>query len=86
MAFNGFLFGTIAPGAANAQRWFFKFGGNGDRGTQYITAHPLNPGGDLLVFDHSKKLENNGTFTYFVSVRNVGPNVTNFNWQGGGVT
>lgn len=80
MAFNNFLFGTIAPGAS--QRWFFRLG---DRGTQYITAQPLNPGGDLLVFDHSKKMENDGTFTYFVSVRNIGPNATNFSWQGGGV-
>lgn len=82
MAFNNVGFGTLAPGAS--QRWNFRFGG--DRGTQYITAHPLNPGGDLLVFDHSKKKENDGTFTYFVTVRNIGPNATNFNWQGGGVT
>lgn len=83
MSFNGLGFGTIAPGDANGQRWWFRFDGGTDQGTRYITAHPLNPGGDLVVFDHSKKLENDGTFTYWVSVRNVGSNVTNFNWQGG---
>jgi hypothetical protein len=31
-------------------------------------------------------VENDGTFTYFVSVRNDGPDVINFSWEGGGAT
>jgi hypothetical protein len=81
MSFSNVGFGTLPPGAS--QRWSFAFGR--DMGTQYITAHPLNPGGDMLVFDHSKKMENNGSFTYFVTVRNIGSVTSNFNWQGGGV-
>jgi hypothetical protein len=91
MAFSNVGLGAIAPGAANAQRWFFRFGGGINVGTQYITAHPITPpgaipaGAELVVFDHSKKVEDDGTFTYFVSVRSNGPGIVIFRWEGGGV-
>ncbi len=76
-------FGTITPGTS--QRWFYSFGG-ADRGAQYVMANPLNPGGLLLTDDQSKARNNDGTVTYFVTVRNIGGLTTNFNLQGGGLT
>jgi hypothetical protein len=81
MAWTGF-FGTLAPGASTT--WWYSWGG--DRGAQLALANPLNPGGRLLSYDLSKKMENGGSITYFVSVRNTGSVTTNYNLQGGGLT
>jgi hypothetical protein len=81
MAFNNVLFGTIAPGGV--QRWFLTFGG-ADRGAQSIHADPLNPGGALQVNDQTKVRNNDGSITYFVTIRNIGSVTTNFSLQGGG--
>lgn len=81
MAFNNVGFGTISPGAV--QRWFVSFGG-GDRGAQYIGANPLNPGGSLQMSDQTKTKNNDGSITYWVTIRNIGGVTTNFNLQGGG--
>jgi hypothetical protein len=80
--------GTLAPG--DVWRCFVRFNNGIDAGTQYITARPYqlegaSLGGELVVFDHSRKIENDGTFTYFVSVRNDGPAIVDFVLQGGGV-
>jgi hypothetical protein len=81
MSFNNVGFGTIGPG--QTQRWFVSFGG-ADHGAQSIHANPLNPGGSLDVNDQNKTRNNDGTITYWVTIKNVGGVVTNFNLQGGG--
>jgi hypothetical protein len=81
MAFNGVGFFTIPPGGV--QRDWVSFGG-ADHGAQSIHAHPLNPGGSLQVNDQTKVMNNDGSFTYWVTVRNIGSVVTNYNLQGGG--
>jgi hypothetical protein len=92
MGFNNVGFGLIAPG--ESQRWGFRWGGS-DQGAQWFGAHPegvgISVGGpfvwtsaELVVFDHAKKLEADGSFTYFCSVRNAGPEAIFFSWQGGG--
>jgi hypothetical protein len=78
-----FGFGTIAPN--DEQHWWYSFGGS-DRGAQYTMANPLNPGGTLRTFNQAKGKNNDGTVTYYVSVRNVGAVTTNYNIQGGGLT
>ena len=83
MSYNNVGFGTIAPGTA--QRWWIKHGGNGDRGAQYTMAHPLNPGGSLQVNNQTKKRNNDGTITYWVTIRNIGDLTTNFSLSGGGL-
>lgn len=76
-------FATLAPGFQH--NWWYSFGG-GDHGAQYAMANPLNPGGTLLTFDQKKGRNNDGSVTYYVSVRNVGAVATNYNIQGGGLT
>ena len=83
MAFNNLGFGTIGPG--QTQRWFYRFGG-ADHGAQYCMAHPLNPGGSLQVNDQTKERRNDGTITYWVTIRSIGGVTTNFSLSGGGLT
>ncbi len=81
MAFNNVGLFTLAPGQTG--RYFVTFGG-ADRGAQSIHAHPLNPEGSLQVNDQTKVLNPNGTFNYWVTVKNIGVSVASFNLQGGG--
>lgn len=83
MAFNNVgPLTTIAPGATH--RWWYTFGG--DRGFQHAGGDLKTPGGDLIAFDQSKKMENNGSITYFVSIRNIGSVPALYNLQGGGAS
>jgi hypothetical protein len=76
-------FGTLAPGQVT--RWGFSWGG-ADRGAQFAMGNPLNPGGSLEVSGFTKRKNNDGGITYFVTIRNIGSVTTNFNLQGGGLT
>lgn len=49
-------------------------------------AHPLNPGGSLQVNDQTKERRNDGTITYWVTIKNIGGVTTNFSLSGGGLT
>jgi hypothetical protein len=84
MAFNNLGFGTI--GAGQTQRWWYRLSGGADMGAQYCMAHPLNPGGSLQVNDQTKQRNNDGSITYWVTIRNIGSLATNFTLQGGGLT
>lgn len=84
MAFNNVGFFTIAPGASFRLDGWSWAGGNGDRGAQYVSAHPLNPNGKLVMSEQNKVLGTNGRFSYGFRVRNEGPFATNFSVQGGG--
>jgi len=83
MAFNNVGFGTILPG--HSQRWWYKYGGSGDKGAQFCMAHPLNPGGVLRVTEQTKARNNDGTITYWVTIKNIGSLTTNFSLSGGGL-
>ncbi|SOD95200.1 hypothetical protein [Spirosoma fluviale] len=81
MAFNNFLTPvTLAPGATH--NWWYTRGA--DFGFQHAAADIKTPGGPLIAFDQGKKKENNGSTTYFVSIRNIGPVPVLYNLQGGG--
>jgi hypothetical protein len=83
MSYSGVGFGTIAPGAQNAQNWNISYGGS-DHGAQAIHANPLNPGATLQVNNQRKTRNNDGSVTYWVTITNVGGFTTNFNLEGGG--
>lgn len=71
---------SIAPG--QTLRWWYSYGG--DRGFQHAGGDVKTPGAELIADDQSKKNENNGSVTYFVSIRNAGVFPALHNLQGGG--
>jgi|GEM_PF-1089852 len=73
---------TIAAGAT--QRWWYTRNNGADFGFQHAAADIKTPGAELISFDQSKKMENNGAFTYHVSIRNIGGVPCLYNIQGGG--
>ncbi len=70
----------IAPGQTIT--WWYSYGGN--FGFQHAGADVRTPGAELIAFDQSKRIENNGSVTYFVRVRNAGTLPALHNLQGGG--
>lgn len=83
MAFSGVGFFSLAPGTQIRTTWSFP-GGNGDRGAQYFSAHPLTPSAEIISFDQAKFLGSDGRFRYRFTARNAGGFPVNFNVQGGG--
>ncbi|MGA2257751.1 MAG: hypothetical protein ABSG53_24070 [Thermoguttaceae bacterium] len=81
MSFNNVGSFNLAPGASG--RYSISFGG-GDHGAQAIHGHPENPGGSLQVDDQTKTMNADGSFTYWVTIKNVGTLATDFSLQGGG--
>jgi hypothetical protein len=71
---------SISPG--QSLRWWYSFGG--DHGFQHAGANVKTPGSELVASDQSKKIENNGSVTYFVSIKNAGKFPALHNLQGGG--
>lgn len=82
MAWTAFS-GSLAPGAQTT--WWYTWGST-DKHAQPAFANPRNPGGHLLSYNFSKKMEPNGSISYFVTVRNIGSLSTTYNLQGGGLT
>jgi hypothetical protein len=81
MAFNNVgLVQTLVPGAT--QSWWYAFGR--DMGFQHAGADIKTPGGPLISFNQGKKMENNGSITYVVDIRNAGNVPVRYNLQGGG--
>jgi hypothetical protein len=81
MAFNNVGNYYLAAGATG--RYWVSFGG-ADHGAQAIGGHPENPGGSLQATDQTKTQNVGGTFTYWVTIQNIGSVPTNFSLQGGG--
>lgn len=84
---------SIEPGATH--RWWYlpairiglvELPPGLDLGLQHAGARVLTPGAELVAFDQSKKMENDGTFTYLVSIRNVSSFPALYNLEGGGAT
>lgn len=81
MAFNNVGSFYLAAGATG--RSYVSFGG-ADHGAQFIGGSPENPGGCLQTTDQTKCMNSDGTFTYWVTIQNIGNVPTNFSLQGGG--
>ena len=66
-------------------RYRYSFGG-ADHGFQHAGADIKTPnnGAEVVAFDQSKQKLTDGTTTYRVSFRNLGPGGIFFNIQGGG--
>jgi hypothetical protein len=66
-------------------RWTYAWNGE-DHGAQYASADVKRPsqGAVHVAFDQEKSLDNNGTATYAVSIKNIGPGACWHNLQGGG--
>ena len=85
---------SIEPGAN--QRWFYRwpgiptFGGfafaGSDAGLMLAGAKVLTPGAELMAFDQSKKMENDGTFIYLVTIRNLSPFPALYKLEYGGIS
>jgi hypothetical protein len=71
---------SISPGAT--VYWRYSYGG--DHGFQHAGANVKTPGSELRAFDQGKKIEPNGSVSYFVSIRNAGGYPALHNLQGGG--
>lgn len=67
MAWEG-LGGTINPG--QSVPWWYSWGGY--HGEDIVRARPLNPGSKLEVSHPAQQLNADNTYTYFVTVVNVG--------------
>ncbi|MEI9909710.1 MAG: hypothetical protein WDO71_08540 [Bacteroidota bacterium] len=71
---------TIVAGATHG--WWYTRGGN--FGFQHAGADVKTPGGPLISFNQGKKMENNGSITYVVDIKNTGSLPVLYNLQGGG--
>lgn len=81
MAFSNALTPTwIAPGAT--QSWWYSWGDN--HGQQFASADMKTPGAEMVVIAESERRESNGSITYFVTLKNNGPQWCYYNLQGGG--
>jgi len=67
MAWSVFI-GTINPGTSQGVAYSW----DGYHGVQVARARPLNPGSQLRVSNQGQRLDEDGSYTYFVTVRNVG--------------
>jgi hypothetical protein len=82
MAFsNTFTPIWLAPGATS----YWGYTWNDNHGMQSACADAKTPGSNLVAFDQSLTRDSNGAITYYVSIRNNGPQWAYFNLQGGGV-
>lgn len=65
--------------------WNYSYGG--DHGVQIASADIKTPnfGAVLLATNQEKRILNDGTTTYFVTITNLGPGPVFHNLQGGGV-
>ncbi len=73
---------------AEGQSAFWNYSYGGDHGVQFAAADIKTPnfGAVLLASDQEKRILNDGTTTYFVTITNLGPGVVFHNLQGGGVS
>jgi|GEM_PF-2380934 len=72
--------GTLASGAST--RWWTGGSGWYTHGQLVqLDAHPLNPGSQLVYYDFGSTLGNDGFWTYYVSVRNIGPSIVNYHMR-----
>jgi hypothetical protein len=69
-----------APG--DTLYWHITFGDN--RGIQFIEADVKTPNSQMMSIEQGRKLEVGGAVTYFVTIRNDGPEYAYYNLMGGG--
>ncbi|MDP9279839.1 MAG: hypothetical protein M3P00_10510 [Gemmatimonadota bacterium] len=73
---------TISPGATHY--WWFTRNGGANFGEQHGGADVKTPGAQLVADNQGKKIENNGTVSYHLSIRNADALPALYNLQGGG--
>lgn len=73
--------GSINPG----QSVQLSYTWGGYHGVEVARARPLNPGSVLRVSEQGQRLDSNGTYRYFVTVRNVGAFPVQYSLTGGAV-
>ena len=83
MAFDNVFLGVIAGG--QTIRWGYRYSEGANRAAQYAMAHPVAPGHELQVNDQSKRIENDGSVTYLVTVRNPDTLSVAYFLEGGGL-
>jgi hypothetical protein len=83
MAFNNFL-APVWLGPGGVHYWWYTFGDN--RGAQYATADVKTPGAQMMAVEQGEQMENDGHITYFVTIRNNGPQWCWYNLHGGGLS
>jgi hypothetical protein len=79
MAFHNVGSFFLAAGAVG--RYWVSFGG-ADHGAQFIGGQVQNPGGCLQMSDQTKRMNADGSITYWVTIQNIGSVGTNFALQG----
>jgi len=85
MSFNN-LGPVTSIASGSTQRWWYRRSGGSNYGFQNAGADIKTPGAELTGFDQSKLMENDGSTTYHVSIRNSGSVPCLYNLQGGGAS
>jgi len=68
--------------AANTNgNWWFRWNNTGWQGNTLVEAQPLNTGASIVCTPGNISLDQNGRYTFWTNIRNVGPNSTFFNMQ-----
>jgi len=68
--------------AANTSGYFWLNWNNGGwQGNTLVQAQPLNTGAGMVCTPGSINLNANGTYTFWTTIANTGPNSTYFNMQ-----
>lgn len=82
MSFNNFLTPVwLGPGGTNY--WWYTFYDN--RGAQYASADVKTPGAQMMAIEQGEQMETDGHITYFVTIKNNGPQWCYYNLHGGGL-
>ena len=73
------LGGSINPG--QSVKWRYSWGSY--HGAEVVSARPLNAGSELQISSQGQKLEPDGSYTYYATVRNLGPLPVRYRLTGG---
>ena len=84
MSFNNVGVFSISPGASINWTCAWTFGAGDDHGAQYFSAHPIDRGAVLIMFDQSKCRDDQNNIHYGFKVRSESSRVIFFSVQGGG--
>ncbi|WP_380705267.1 hypothetical protein [Salinithrix halophila] len=69
---------SLSPGAS--VRWWFHW--SGYPGFEVIGVKPATPGSELRYSEPGVQMNNDGSTTYYMTVKNVGPFSVQYYWVG----
>ena len=72
---------TLNPG--QTQRWWLWW--SGYPGFEVIGVQPINPGSEIQCTTPGVQMNNDGSTTYFITVRNVGPFAVQYHFRGNAI-